>query len=309
MTPTGQQIWMSGRLVPWAEANVHVLTHALHYGTGVFDSLRAYATPAGPALFRHREHHERLHQSARLYGMELRWDVEELVAATRSLVAATGLEEVYVRTIAYRGAGPMGVSPRGCPVELAIAAWEWPAYLPGADAGIRVKVSSWARIGHDALLPAAKATAHYLNSVLARTEAEELGFDEAILLGADGLLAEGSGENLFLVRDGVLLTPPLASGALGGITRASVLELATALGVAVEQRPLSRGELYLADEVFLTGTAAEIVPVREIDGRAVGAAPGPVTRRIAEAYDDVVHGRDPRFAAWLDPVRRVATPA
>jgi branched-chain amino acid aminotransferase len=309
MTPTGTQIWMSGRLVPWADANVHVLTHALHYGTGVFDSLRAYAMPDGPALFRHREHHERLHQSAQLYGMELRWDVDELIDATRGLVASTGLDEVYVRTIAYRGAGPMGVSPRGCPVELAIAAWAWPAYLPGASEGIRVKVSSWSRIGHDALLPAAKATAHYLNSVLARTEAEELGFDEAILLGADGLLAEGSGENLFLVRDGVLLTPPLASGALGGITRASVLDLAAALGVAIEQRPLSRGELYLADEVFLTGTAAEIVPVREIDGRAIGTAPGPVTRQIASAYDDVVHGRDPRFAAWLDPVAVAATPA
>jgi len=205
-----------------------------------------------------------------------------------------------VRTIAYRGAGPMGVSPRGCPVELAIAVWDWPAYLPGAADGIRVKVSSWARIGHDALLPAAKATAHYLNSVLARTEAEELGYDEAILLGADGMLAEGTGENLFLVADGVLLTPPLASGALGGITRASVLDIARALDLPLEQRPLARGELYLADEVFLTGTAAEIIPVREIDGRAIGL--GPVTRRLRDAYDDVVHGRDPRFAAWLDPV-------
>jgi len=308
MTPTGHQIWMSGRLVPWADANVHVLTHALHYGTGVFDSLRAYATDDGPALFRHREHHERLHRSAQLYGMPLRWDVDELVEATRALVADSGLDEAYVRTLAFRGAGPMGVSPRGCPVELAIAVWEWPAYLPDADAGIRVKVSSWSRIGHDALLPAAKATAHYLNSVLARTEAEELGFDEAILLGADGMLSEGSGENLFLVSDGVLLTPPLASGALGGITRASVLEIAAALDISVQQRPLTRGELYLADEVFLTGTAAEIVAVREIDGRAF-AAPGEVTRRLRDAYAAAVHGRDPRFAAWLDPVRPLAAAA
>ena len=304
MIPTGQQIWMSGRLVPWADANVHVLTHALHYGTGVFDSLRAYATVDGPALFRHREHHERLHRSAGLYGMGLRWDVDELVDATRALVASTGLDEIYVRTIAYRGAGPMGVSPRHCPVEVAIAAWEWPAYLPGADAGIRAKVSSWSRIGHDALLPAAKATAHYLNSVLARTEAEELGYDEAILLGADGMLAEGTGENLFLVSDGVLLTPPLASGALGGITRATVLELAGVLGLRVEQRPLTRGELYLADEIFLTGTAAEIAAVREIDARVVGTgAPGPVTAAVRGAYADAAHGRDQRFAAWLDPVR------
>lgn len=308
MTPTGSQIWMSGRLVPWADANVHVLTHALHYGTGVFDSLRAYTTDAGPALFRHREHHERLHRSAQLYGMALRWDVDELMEATRCLVASSGLDEAYVRTIAFRGTGPMGVSPRRCPVEVAIAAWEWPAYLPGADAGIRAKVSSWSRIGHDALLPAAKATAHYLNSVLARTEAEELGFDEAILLGSDGMLSEGSGENLFLVADGVLLTPPLASGALGGITRASVLELASASGLVVEQRPLTRGELYLADEVFLTGTAAEIVPVREIDGRTVGAV-GPVTRLLRDAYSAAVHGHDPRFAAWLDPVGRVVAPA
>lgn len=310
MTPTGHQIWMSGRLVPWADANVHVLTHALHYGTGVFDSLRAYATDRGPALFRHREHHERLRRSARLYGMELRWDVDELMEATRALVAATGLDEVYVRTIAYRGAGPMGVSPRRCPVELAIAAWEWPVYLSGADAGIRVKVSSWSRIGHDALLPAAKATAHYLNAVLARTEAEELGYDEAILLGADGMLAEGTGENLFLVSDGVLMTPPLASGALGGITRMTVLELAGALGLRVEERPLTRGELYVADEVFLTGTAAEIVAVREIDGRDVGpGAPGPVTSAVRAAYADAVHGRDPRFIGWLDVVSRSAVPA
>lgn len=303
MQPT-DRIWMSGRLVPWADANVHVLTHALHYGTGVFDSLRAYATAAGPAIFRHRDHHERLVRSARLYGMELGFTVDELVDATRGLVAESGLEDCYVRTIAFRGAGPMGVSPRGCPVELAIAVWEWPAYLEGADRGIRAKVSSWSRIGHEALLPAAKATAHYLNSVLARTEAEQLGFDEAILLGADGMLAEGSGENLFLVADGVLLTPPLASGALGGITRATVLELAAALELAVEQRPLTRGELYTADEIFLTGTAAEIVPVREIDLRPVGSgvAPGPLTARVRAAYGDAVRGDDPRFGHWLDVV-------
>ncbi len=304
MQPT-ERIWMSGKLVPWEDANVHVLTHALHYGTGVFDSLRAYATVDGPAIFRHRDHHERLVRSARLYGMDFAWTVDELIDATRTLVAESGLEECYVRTLAYRGAGPMGVSPRGCPVEVAIAVWAWPAYL-GEEAlahGIRAKVSSWSRIGHDALLPAAKATAHYLNSVLARTEAEELGFDEAILLGADGMLAEGSGENLFLVADGLLLTPPLASGALGGITRATVHELAQALAIPVEQRPLTRGELYTADELFLTGTAAEITPVREVDGRTVGAGrPGPVTVRIRDAYADAVHGRDARFGAWLDVV-------
>jgi branched-chain amino acid aminotransferase len=301
-TPT---IWMSGRFVPWEDANVHVLTHGLHYGTGVFDSLRAYPTPSGPALVHHRAHHERLVRSARLYGMPLPFGVSELEDATRELVRGAGLPSAYVRSIAYRGSGAMGVSPRNAPVEVAIAAWEWGAYL-GDDAmehGIRCKVSSWRRLGHDTHLPGAKATAHYLNSVLARVEAEELGFDEAILLGGDGLLAEGSGENLFLVTDGVLRTPPLASGALGGVTRRSVLELAAALGIECVEQPLTRGELYVADELFLTGTAAEITPVREVDLRVVGAGGrGPVTERIQSAYLDAVHGRDERFADWLDVV-------
>jgi len=304
MEPT-ELIWMSGRFVPWAEANVHVLTHGLHYGTGVFDSLRAYETDDGPALAHHRPHHERLRDSARLYGMELPFSVDELTEATRELVRGSGLRECYVRSIAFRGSGSMGVSPRNSPVEVAIACWGWGAYL-GDEAltrGIRAKVSSWRRIGHQTHLPAAKATAHYLNSVLARTEAEELGFDEAILLDDDGLLAEGSGENLFLVKDGTLLTPPLASGALGGITRLAVLELARALELPVAERTLTRGELYLADELFMTGTAAEVTPVREVDLRPVGSGSrGPVTERIQRAYDDAVHGRDPRFAHWLDVV-------
>lgn len=297
-------IWMSGRFVPWAEAQVHVLTHGLHYGTGVFDSLRVYATERGPAIFRHREHQERLHQSARLYGMPLAWSVDELLTASRTLVASTGLDECYVRSLVWRGAGTMGVSTQGTPVEASLAAWEWGAYLgEAATRGISVKVSSWRRIDHDSLLPAAKATAHYLNSVLARTEAEADGYDEALLLGADGLLAEGSGENLFLVSGGVLLTPPLASGALGGITRTAVIALAEVLGIAVVERPLTRGELYTCDELFLTGTAAELTPVRAVDRRPVGTgAPGPVFGRLAAAFDDVVHGRDERFAHWLDVI-------
>lgn len=304
MEPT-ELIWMSGRFVPWAEANVHVLTHGLHYGTGVFDSIRAYATDTGPALAHHRPHQERLRDSAKLYGMALPYSVDELVEATRELVRGSGLRECYVRTLAYRGAGTMGVSTKGAPVEVSIAAWGWGAYL-GEEAmthGIRAKISSWRRIGHDTHIPAAKGTAHYINSVLARTEAEELGFDEAILLDEAGMLAEGSGENLFLVKDGVLLTPPLASGALGGITRLAVLELARELGLEVVERPLTRGELYLADELFMTGTAAEITPVREVDLRPIGTGSrGPVTERVQRAYDDAVHGRDPRFAHWLDVV-------
>ncbi|HEY4277744.1 MAG TPA: branched-chain amino acid transaminase [Conexibacter sp.] len=305
MQPTAQ-IWMSGRFVPWAEANVHVLTHGLHYGTGVFDSMRTYATAAGTAIAHHRAHHERLRDSATLYGMPLPFTVDELTAATRELVAGSGLAEAYIRSIAFRGAGSMGVSPRDSPVEVAIATWGWGAYL-GEEAvakGIRAKVSSWRRIGHGTHLPSAKATAHYLNSVLARTEAEELGFDEAILLDDAGLLSEGSGENVFLVKDGRLLTPPLESGALGGITRLAVRELAGAIGIDVAERPLTRGELYLADEVFLTGTAAEITPVREIDGKPIGGGSvGPVTERIRNAYDDAVHGRDERFGHWLDLIR------
>lgn len=304
MEPT-ELIWMSGRFVPWAEANVHVLTHGLHYGTGVFDSIRAYATDDGPALVHHRPHQERLRDSAQLYGMALPYSVDELVEATRTLVRGSGLRECYVRTLAYRGAGTMGVSTKGSPVEVSIAAWGWGAYL-GEEAtthGIRAKISSWRRIGHDTHIPAAKGTAHYINSVLARTEAEELGFDEAILLDDAGMLAEGSGENLFLVKDGRLLTPPLASGALGGITRLAVLELAGELGLEVAERPVTRGELYLADELFMTGTAAEITPVREVDLRPIGTGSrGPVTERVQRAYDDAVHGRDPRFAHWLDVV-------
>jgi branched-chain amino acid aminotransferase len=300
-TPT---IWMSGRFVPWHEANVHVLTHALHYGTGVFDSLRVYATDRGPAIFRHREHHERLERSAALYRMPLPFTVDELAAATREVVARTGLEECYVRTLAYRGAGAMGVSPKDAPVEVAIAAWGWGAYLgDGATEGIRARISSWRRIDHDTLLPAAKATAYYLNSVLARTEAEADGYDEAILLGADGMLAEGSGENVFLVTGGRLVTPPLATGALGGITRATVLELAEALGIPYEIRPVTRGELYTCDELLLTGTAAELTPVRELDRRPVGTGePGLVWRRLRAAFDAAAHGRDRRFSHWLDVV-------
>lgn len=303
--PAGRHIWMNGELVPWDEARVHVLTHALHYGTGVFDSMRAYETPQGPAVFRHAEHVDRLFASASLYAMPIPFSRDELLEATRTLVRDSGLPACYIRPIAYRGAGRMGISPSGSPVDVAIAVWEWGAYL-GAGAGergIRAKVSSWSRISQDSLLPAAKACAHYLNSALAKMEAEAAGYDEAILLDPQGGACEGSGENLFAVRGGTLRTPPLSGSALGGITRDAVLTLARDLGVPVVEEPLSRADLYLADELFLTGTAAEITPVREIDDRPVGSGTrGPVTEALQRAFDDAVHGRSPTYAEWLDVI-------
>ena len=298
------RIWLDGELVPAERAKVHVLTHALHYGTGVFDSLRAYPTDAGPALFRLDAHVDRLIASAELLRMPIPFEAEEIRAGIRAVVADSGLDACYVRPIAFRGEGSMGVSPRDCPVRLAIAAWEWGTYLGDAAArdGIRVTISSWQRIGGRTHLPAAKATAHYLNGVLARMDAEEVGYDEALLLDERGELSEGTAENLLIVeRDGTLATPPATSSALGGITRASLLELARGAGIRVAERPITRSELFLAAEVLLTGTAAEITPVRSIDGRQVGAGePGPVTRRLQALFADAVHGRLGAYAHWLE---------
>jgi branched-chain amino acid aminotransferase len=306
MEPVGA-VWMDGELVAPQAATVPLLTHALHYGTGVFDSMRAYPTPAGLGILRHRDHVERLLRSARLYRLPIPYDAEELIDAGRAVVASTGLEAgCYLRPLAFRGHGAMGVSPRRAPVRVAIAAWPWGAYLgeEAAARGIRARVASWRRIDGGSLIPAGKATAHYLNSVLAKLEAEESGCDEAILLDANDLVSEGSGENVFAVAGGRLATPPATSWALGGITRRLVGELAADLGLPVEERPLTRSDLLLADEVFLTGTAAEITPVRELDGVPIGAGdvPGPVTRRLQAAFADAVHGRDPRHLDWLDLV-------
>jgi branched-chain amino acid aminotransferase len=301
------RIWMDGELVAADQATVPVLTHGLHYGTGVFDSLRAYATPDGPALFRPAEHVERLFASAELLRMPIPFTVAEIRDALRSVVADSGLDACYVRPIVFRGSGPLSVSPRGCPVRVAIAAWPWGAYLEGADQGIRVTISSWARIDGRTHLTAAKACAHYLNGVLARMDAEDAGFDEALLLDETGALSEGSGENLFIVeRDGTLVTPPLTSSALGGITRASVLELARDAGIPVVERTITRSALFLAREVLLTGTAAELTPVREIDGRVVGdGVPGPVTRQLQALFSDAVHGRLERYSSWIEVVAPV----
>jgi branched-chain amino acid aminotransferase len=297
------RIWLDGELVAHERATVHVLTHGLHYGTGVFDSLRAYATADGPALFRAAEHTARLFASAELLRMPIPFEREEIRSALRAVVADSGLDACYVRPIVFRGEGPLGVSPRGCPVRVAIAAWPWGAYLgdEAAERGIRVTISSWQRLDGRTHLPAAKACAHYLNGVLARLDAEEAGYDEALLLDDRGELSEGSGENLFVVEGGTLVTPPPTSSALGGITRASILELARDAGIPAVERPITRSQLFLADEVFLTGTAAELTPVREIDGREVGG-PGPLTRRLQALFADAAHGRLDAYRHWIDLV-------
>lgn len=299
-------IWHNGELVAWEDAKVHVLTHGLHYGTGVFEGERAYETPHGTAIFRHREHLARLFSSAELYYMPIPYTFEELRAATHELIAANELRECYIRPIAYRGYGSMGLYPLDCNVEVSIAAWSWGAYLgeEGKQAGVRAKVSSWRRIPHDALIPHAKASGQYLNSVLAKIEASKAGYQEAILLDAQGFVSEGSGENIYAIRDGQILTPPQTAGILDGISRKSVIQIARDLGYEVVERNLARAELALAEEVFLSGTAAELVPVREIDDHPIGGGePGPITREIQRVFDDALHGRDPRYLEWLDVVK------
>jgi branched-chain amino acid aminotransferase len=304
-------IWHNGELVAWEDAKVHVLTHGLHYGTGVFEGIRAYETAQGTAVFRLREHLERLFRSAELYYMPLPYTLDELRSATHELIAANELRECYIRPIAFRGYGQMGLYPLDCPVEVSIAVWPWGAYLgeEGKRDGVRAKVSSWRRIPHDSLIPHAKASGQYLNSVLAKIEASKAGYQESILLDAHGFVCEGTGENIYVVREGTILTPPHTAAILDGISRRSVITIAADLGYALVERDLTRSELYLADEVFLSGTAAELVPVREIDDHAIGAGePGPVTRDIQRVFDDALHGRDPRYRDWLDLVQVPARP-
>ena len=299
-------IWHNGELVAWEDAKVHVLTHGLHYGTGVFEGERCYDTQHGPAIFRHTDHLQRLFKSAELYYMPIPYALEELRSATHELIAANELRECYVRPIVFRGYGQMGLYPLDAPVEVSIAAWEWPTYLgeEGKRDGVRAKIASWRRISHDSLIPHAKASGQYLNSVLAKIEASKAGYQEAILLDHHGFVCEGSGENIYAVRDGKIVTPPHTAGILDGISRKSVIQIARDLGHEIVERDLARAELYLADEVFLTGTAAELVPVREIDDHPIGSGePGPVTRAIQSTFDDALHGRDPRYLEWLEVVK------
>jgi branched-chain amino acid aminotransferase len=298
-------IWMNGDFVAWDDAKVHVLTHGLHYGTGVFEGVRCYDTEIGPAVFRHQDHVDRLYRSAELYYMPIPYERQQLRQATLELVARNAMRECYIRPIVFRGYGTMGLFPLDATVDVAIAVWEWGADLgeEGKRDGIRAKVSSWRRIGPDSLIPQAKATGQYLNSILAKIETHKAGYDEAILLDENDYVCEGSGENIYVVRDGVIHTPPLSASILDGINRRSVIQIARDLGFEVVERNLARAELYLADEVFLTGTAAELTPVREIDDHAVGTGrPGEVTRAVQAAFEDALHGRSERYREWLDPV-------
>lgn len=298
---SAELIWQNGEFVPWDEAKTHVLSHGLHYGTGVFEGIRCYETEHGPAVFRHREHYARLEKSAELYYFNLPYSSEELREATKELLRRCGLRSGYIRPLAYRGYGEMGLYAKSAPIDVIIAAWPWGSYLgdEGKEKGIRAKVSSWRTISGDSLIPHAKASGQYLNSILAKTEATEAGYEEAILLDQHGHVSEGSGENVFIVRDGTLITPGHTSAILDGITRNAIVQIATDLGYRVEERAIARAELYLADEVFLTGTAAELVPVREVDDHGLGQ-PGEVTKVIQAKFEDALHGRAEEYLEWLD---------
>jgi len=297
-----EKIWMNGELVDWADAKVHVGAHGLHYGSGVFEGIRCYETERGPAVFRLHDHLRRLEHSAKVLYMDLPYSVEELRAATHELIARNGLRSCYVRPMAFYGYGELAVGTTGNPVDVVIMSFPWGAYLgeEGLRTGITTKISSWERIGPNVIPHVAKATGVYLNSLLATTEARRAGYDEAIMLSADGYVADGPGENIFVVKDGKLLTPPLSMSILPGITRDTIISIAEALGYAVEEAMLIRTDLYLADEVFMCGTAAEVTPVRAIDDVEIGV--GPVTLELQKAYLDAVNGRAEQWSHWLDVV-------
>lgn len=295
------KIWLDGTLVPWDEAKVHVLTHALHYAYAVFEGIRCHDTPRGPAVFRLDEHLQRFLDSAKIYRMKLPYHLPQLRAATLDLVRANGLSNAYIRPIAFSGYGEMGLDPRPCPIQVAIALWEWGAYL-GVDGGIhgvRAAVSSWVRVDPRALPPQAKCAANYANSALAKMEAVAAGCDEAIMLNSAGMVAEGPGENIFKVKQGVVATPPASSGILRGITRDTVIRLVAEEGLTFQRTDFTREELYSADELFYVGTAAGVTPIREVDGRSVGTGDYPITRRLQERYEAALHGRLPEHDAWL----------
>jgi len=300
---TADLIWLNGEFVAWEDAKVHVLTHAIHYGTAVFEGIRAYETDGGTGIFRHQDHLDRLEASAKLYYMDMPFPKEQIREATHELIARNGFKSCYIRPLVWRGYGPMGLNPLENPVEAMVAVWEWGAYLgeEGKRNGVRARVSSYRRISSESLIPHSKASGQYLNSVLAKIESVKAGYEEAILLDDKGYVCEGTGENVFVIKDGVISTPTQADGILDGINRKSCIQIARDLGYEVVERSIARAELALADEVFLTGTAAELTPMREIDDIEIGP-PGPVTREIQGMFEDALCGRDARYADWLDLV-------
>jgi branched-chain amino acid aminotransferase len=303
-----EKIWMNGELVDWADAKIHVGSHGLHYGTGVFEGIRCYETPRGPAVFRLHDHLTRFEDSARVLYIDLPYSVAEIRAAVHELISANGLASCYIRPIAFYGYGELAVGTMGNPIDVAIMSFPWGAYLgeEGQRTGITAKISSWERIGPNVIPHAAKATGVYLNSMLATTEARRGGYDEAIMLSGDGYIADGPGENIFVVKAGRLLTPPLSVSILPGITRDTIIRIARELGYEVEETLLIRTDLYLADEVFMVGTATEVAPIRSVDDREVGV--GPITLELQKAYLAAVNGVDERWTEWLDIVA-MHTPA
>ncbi|MEM3653263.1 MAG: branched-chain amino acid transaminase [Candidatus Bathyarchaeia archaeon] len=298
-----EKIWMNGHFVNWDDAKIHVLTHALHYGTGIFEGIRCYATENGPAVFRLKDHIKRFFNSAKVYLIKIPYSIDELCKAVKETIKVNKLKECYIRPIAFFGYGDMGLNPLENPIEVAIACWPWGTYLgeEGLKKGVRCKISSWTRVDTKILPPLAKATANYANSVLAKLEALNCGYDEAILLNQHGYVAEATGENIFIISNGVLITPPLSAGALYGITRDSVIEIAKDFGIEVLEKNILREDMFMADEAFLTGTAAEVTPIREVDGRIIGSGSrGPITKKIQEKFFDIVKGKDKRYKKWLD---------
>jgi branched-chain amino acid aminotransferase len=299
-----EKIWMDGTLVDWDDARIHVLTHTLHYGCGVFEGIRAYATDSGPAVFRLTPHIKRLFRSAKIYMIDVPFTEDEIIQAVKDTVNASGLDSCYIRPLVYLGYGEMGLNPLPCPVNVSVAVWPWGAYLgdEGIKHGVRMKISSWQRHNVNSMPPAAKGTGMYINSSMAKIEAVKAGYDEAILLSPQGYVSECTGENIFVVKDGVIFTPPISAGALEGITQDAVRTIARDLGFEYREANLVRSDLYTADEGFLTGTAAEVVPIRSVDDREIGD-PGPITRKIQEVFADAVRGKVDQYKDWTEHVR------
>jgi branched-chain amino acid aminotransferase len=300
-----EKIWMDGEFVDWDDAKIHILSHSLHYGSGVFEGIRAYPTDSGPGVFRLTDHITRLFNSAKIFAIDVPFTPDELIEATKTTIRVNGLAECYIRPIVYLGYGEMGLNPLPCQVNVSIAVWPWGTYLgdEGVANGVRMKISSWQRHDPNAIPPAAKGTGMYVNSSMAKVEALKAGYDEAILLSPQGYVSECTGENIFVARGGRIMTPPISAGALEGITQDSVMTIARDLGYDVETTNILRSDLYVADEAFLSGTAAEVVPIASVDDRLVGdGRPGPMTRRIQEVYQATVRGKVDRYKDWVEHV-------